>query len=70
LTLEQGTLTVTPHSDGLEFDVDKAAEYIKGRFEMLFSPDIVVSEGSAPEVYRVVEPEITSEILKDYSYVY
>lgn len=70
LRLKQGALTVIGHQNGMEFDVDEAVEFIKGQFNAFFPSDIVISEDTAPKVYRVTEPKITSDILKEYSFVY
>lgn len=70
LILEQGSVKTIPEIDGLEFDVEKAAYYIKNSLESDPSKEIVISKDAAADVFNVLKPDNTADELSRLTQVY
>lgn len=70
LVLQQGALAVIPHIDGLEFNIEKALDYIKEQLETDVSKDIIISANTTPELFHVSKPDITTGQLQRYTQIY
>lgn len=70
LLLQQGAVSVIPHSNGRDFDVNRALLYVTERLKADPAGEIVLSEDATPWLFSATEPEITTEMLQSYTQVY
>lgn len=70
LMLQKGIVKTTTEIEGLELDIDKAADCIKGKLEFNQSKEIIISQLTAPEAFKVLKPERTSLELSGFTQIY
>lgn len=70
LVLEKGDLSITPHRDGYQLNIDKARDYILTELKTNLPREIVISESETPDLFVRIKPEITSDQLESYTQIY
>lgn len=70
LVLQQGAISVVPHTDGREFDVNQAIPYILEQLKADPARGIILSEDATPWLFTAVSPDRTTEMLQGYAQVY
>lgn len=68
LVLKDGALLVTPHSDGYDFDVQKALRFVKEQLQSGLSKEIILTADS--QFFPTIHAEITEQQLQRYSGLY
>lgn len=68
LTLQDGVLSVTPHSDGSELDIKKTLAFVKQQLQYGLSKEIAVT--ADPQLFSTIRAEITEQQLQRLSVPY
>lgn len=70
LVLEDGAVKPVPEKEGLEFNIEKAADYIKLQLEDKLPEELVISYKTTPGLFDVLIPELTEEKISSLTQVY
>jgi len=70
LVLKDGVVDVCPHQNGSTINIDKMLGYIEEQLISDIKKQIVVSKKTCPDVFDILEPEITSGELHDITQIY
>lgn len=70
LVIQQGAVSVVPHTDGRDFDAEQAISYVLEQLKADPVRRITLSEITTPQLFKAISPDRTTGMLQSYTQVY